>query len=471
MSERSILKEDFLKRVKIIVGSRFTDDPRILKVYSRDFWPLLTIKESRGDELAMPLAVAWPKTVEEVTSLIKLCNEFKIPFTPYGGGSGVTGAAPCRDCLVIDVKAMNKIIELNKEDMYVTVESGIMIKKLEEYLNSKGYTIRHIPQSFPEAVVGGLIATLSTGEYSTKYGGIEDLLLDIEVVTADGGFIPLREKIVPRTSTGPNIKKLMLGSEGQLGVITKATLKIFQIPEYTSKNTFVFNSFEEALAAAREVMLLGLQPAVLRIYDKDEAALRFNEDRDLAIFIIEEWSKTLLDAKESELRMVMRKRGALEIGEEYVDSWLKKRFDVISDVVKLVVPLGLWFDTIETAATWSILPKVYREFKREVKMIKGVNSVLAHASHFYSTGGCIYFTIVFEANEEVYWRVWEKAMDTLIKNGATISHHHGIGLLRKKWIERELGESLKYLKKIKRLFDPNNISNPGKFMEWESSEA
>jgi alkyldihydroxyacetonephosphate synthase len=167
----------------------------------------------------------------------------------------------------------------------------------------------------------------------------------------------------------------------------------------------------------------------------------------------------------------MKKRGALEIGEEYVDSWLKKRFDVISDVVKLVVPLGLWFDTIETAATWSILPKVYREFKREVKMIKGVNSVLAHASHFYSTGGCIYFTIVFEANEEVYWRVWEKAMDTLIKNGATISHHHGIGLLRKKWIERELGESLKYLKKIKRLFDPNNISNPGKFMEWESSEA
>lgn len=465
MDERSIVKKNLLERVKEIVGERFTDDSKMLKIYSRDFWPLLVLKESRGEQLPMPLAIAWPKTVEEVISLVKLCNEFNIPFTPYGGGSGVTGAAPCRDCLVIDIKSMNNILELYEEDMYVLVEAGVMIKKLEEYLNSRGYTIRHIPQSFPEAVIGGLIATLSTGQYSTKYGGIEDLLLDIEIVTPDGGLIPLRNKIVPRTSTGPNIKRLMLGSEGQLGIITKAALKIFPIPQHVFKNAYLFNSFKEALNTAKELMLLGLYPAVFRIYDRDEASVRFNEDKDLVILIVEEWSKALLDAKASELRMIMKSRGAVEIGEEYVDRWLEKRFDVISDVAKLLVPLGLWFDTIETAAAWSILPKVYREFKNEVKNVKGVNSVLAHASHFYTIGACIYFTVIFEADEEAYWRVWKKAMSILIKYGATISHHHGIGVLRREWLERELGESLKYLKKIKQVFDPKNLSNPGKFME------
>lgn len=462
MGEESLTKRNFIERVEEIVGRRFTNDPKMLKLYSRDFWPLLVLKESRGEELPTPLAVAWPKTVEEVISLVKLCNEFNVKFTPFGGGSGVTGAAPCRDCLVIDLKKMNNILEFSEEDMYVIVEAGVMIKKLEESLNSQGYTTRHIPQSFPEAVIGGLIATLSIGQYSTKYGGIEDLLLDVEVVAPDGGLIPLRKKVVPRSSTGPDIKKLILGSEGQLGIITKAVLKIFPIPQYIFKNTYSFNSFDEALKAAREMMVTGLHPAVIRIYDRGEASLRFNEDRDLMLLIIEEWSNTLLNAKISDLTTIVKKWNGVEVGEKYVDHWLKKRFDVISDLTKILVPLNLWFDTIETSTTWSNLSRVYKEFKIKVKKVDGVYSVLAHASHFYTTGACIYFTVIYEADEEVYWRVWSRAMQVLIENGATISHHHGVGSLRKEWLEKELGESLKYLRKIKEALDLKKLSNPGK---------
>lgn len=465
MGEEHSVKRDFLRRVEEIVDGRFTDDPEMLKLYSRDFWPLAVLKESRGEALPMPLAVAWPKTVEEVILLVRLSNEFNIPFAPYGGGSGVTGAASCKDCLVIDVKALNKILDFSEVDMYVVVESGIMIKKLEEFLDSKGYTIRHVPQSFPEAVIGGLIATLSIGQYSTKYGGIEDLILDLEVVTPDGGLIPIRNRIVPRSSTGPNVKRLMLGSEGQLGVITKAALKIFPTPQHIFENAYVFNSLEDAFNAARDMILLGLNPAVVRIYDRDEASIRFDEDRDLMILIIEEWSKRLLDAKISEVGNIIKKYNGVDVGEEYVDDWLKKRFDVISDLTKLLVPLGLWFDTVETSTTWSNLLKTYREFKSKVKAVKGAHSVLAHASHFYTTGACIYFTMIFEASEEVYWRMWSRAMEILINNNATISHHHGIGILKKKWLEEELGESLKYVRKIKEALDPKKLSNPGKFMD------
>jgi len=277
-------------------------------------------------------------------------------------------------------------------------------------------------------------------------------------------LIPMRRSIVPRAATGPDFKRLLVGSEGQLGVITKAALRVFPLPSYTWKRAFAFPSFEAGLKAMREIMLAWATPAVARLYDRDDSAARFHDARDILLLVVEEGEEELLRAKVSVIERVVAKHGGVSVGEEYVDKWLSTRFDVISELKKLVVPLGLWFDTIETAATWSNLPRVYREFKKRVKAVKGVYAVLAHASHFYTTGACIYFTLTYEAREEVYWRMWREAMRTLLETGATISHHHGIGLLRKEWVGEELGAALDYLRRVKKALDPAGVSNPGKWL-------
>ncbi|MEM3446508.1 MAG: FAD-binding oxidoreductase [Candidatus Korarchaeum sp.] len=452
----------FLRRVEGIVGDRISSDPDVLRIYRRDYWPLALLREVRGEELPSPMAVVWPEDADEVAELIKLCNEFNVPFVPYAGGSGVTGGTICDGCLVIDVKRMNKVLLLSQEDSYVIVESGILLRKLEEFLNEKGLTLRHFPQSYPEAAVGGLIATLSIGQYSTKYGGIEDLVMDIEVVAPDGGLIPMRRNIVPRASTGPNLKLLLLGSEGQLGIITKAALKVFPIPPHEFKRSYAFKSFKDSLRAMREIMLSNLTPAVARAYDEEESTVRFNDGRNLLLLIFEEHSQHMLRAKVDEAEGVISRYGGESLGEERVERWLGKRFDVISELRKLVVPAGLWFDTIETAATWSRLEALYSSFKRRLKSMKGVHAVLAHASHFYTTGACIYFTLIYDAEESLYWSIWREAMRVILENGGTISHHHGIGLLRKEWLEDELGPSLHYSRRVKSALDPRGLSNPGK---------
>jgi alkyldihydroxyacetonephosphate synthase len=464
MGEKPVHLRDFLRKAEEAVGGRVASDAETLRLYSRDYWSLALLKEVKGEELPRPLAVAWPESVEEVVRLVKLCNDYRVPFVPYAGGSGVIGGTMCEGCLVIDVKRMNKILSFSEEDAIVVAESGVLVRKLEECLNERGFTLRHIPQSYPEAALGGLVATMSTGQFSTKYGGIEELLLDLEAVAPDGGLIPMRRSVVPRAATGPDLKRLLVGSEGQLGVITKAALKVFPLPSCTWKRAFAFPSFEAGLKAMREIMLAWATPAVARLYDRDDSAARFHDARDILLLIVEESAEELLKAKVSVIERVVTKHGGVDVGEEYVEKWLRTRFDVISELKKLVVPLGLWFDTVETAATWSNLPRVYREFKRRVKAVEGVYAVLAHASHFYTTGACIYFTLTFEAREEVYWRAWREAVRTLLETGATISHHHGIGLLRREWVEEELGAALDYLKRVKRALDPLGVSNPGKWL-------
>jgi len=464
MGGKSAAEREVVEKLREKLGERISVSEEALKLYSRDYWPLALLKEAKGEELPRPLAVVWPESAEEVVGIVRLLNEYAVPFVPYAGGSGVIGGTICGNCVVIDVKRMNRIISFSERDAVVLVESGVLLRKLEEYLNERKYTLRHVPQSYPEAAIGGLVATMSTGQFSTKYGGIEEMVLDLEAVTPDGKVIPFRRNLVPRAATGPDLKRLFVGSEGQLGIITKVALKVYPLPEYQWKRAYAFPSFISALEAMRELMLKGIVPAVARIYDRDDSAARFHDARDILLLIFEENVDELLKTKASVAQKIIESHGGIDVGEEYVEKWLETRFDVISEIKKLVVPLDLWFETIETSALWSNLPKVYEKFKREVRAVPGVYAVLAHASHFYTTGACIYFTITYDAREEVYWKMWEKAVKVLLENGATISHHHGVGLLRSKWVGEEIGESLTYLRKIKEAWDPKRLCNPGKWL-------
>lgn len=464
MGGERVPKREVLEELGRLLGDRLSTSEEVLRLYSRDYWPLALLKEVRGEALPRPLAVAWPESAEEVAAVVRVLARHGVPFVPYAGGSGVIGGTICEGCVVIDVKRMNRVLWFSERDAVAVAESGVLLRKLEEYLNERGFTLRHIPQSYPEAALGGLVATMSTGQFSTKYGGIEELVLDLEAVMPDGRIAPFRRNLVPRAATGPDFKRLLIGSEGQLGVITKVALKVFPLPRHSWMRAYAFPSFEKGLEAMREVMLSGATPAVARLYDKDDSAARFHDARDILLLIVEEAEEELVEAKRRVIERILSRHGAVDAGEEHVEKWLKTRFDVISELKKLVVPLNLWFETIETAALWSNLPRVYAEFKKRVKSVPGVYAVLAHASHFYTTGACIYFTLTYDAREDVYWRMWETAVRVLLENGATISHHHGVGLLRAKWVGEELGDTLEYLKRVKKALDPGNLSNPGKWL-------
>ncbi len=451
----------FVRLLSQLYGDRFSTDKSILKLYWRDYWPLLVLKELQNKPHTMPLGVLWPESAEEVSNVLKLSNKYKFKIVPYAGGSGVNGAIIGENNIIIDIRKMNKILSLNEDDLTVIVESGIYIKELEEYLNHKGYTLRHFPQSYPEAVVGGLISTFSTGQYSTKYGGIEDIVLNLEIVTPYGDITWLRKNTVPRSASGPDLKRLFIGAEGQFGIITKAVLKIRPLPNYIWRNTFLCDDFSKANYAIKKLLVNNIVPALVRIYDKQDSLIRFSEDSNVMLIVIEEYDEDMFNLIVEKVKAYLSNENCINAKSKYVDEWFKKRFDITSELVKYLIPMDLWFDTIETATTWSNLPRLYTSVKAKLMDLEGVLSVLAHTSHFYLNGMCIYFTIIFKQNIDLYWDIWNIALNNILKEGGTITHHHGIGRLKYKWVPNELLGAFSILKKIKDILDKNRVLNSG----------
>jgi alkyldihydroxyacetonephosphate synthase len=365
---------------------------------------------------------------------------------------------------VVDIKKMNKILEVNDRSLLVKVQAGINGWRYEETLNSLGYTGGHIPQSHPSSTVGGWIACRAAGQFSTKYGKIEDLVVSVEAVMPEGNVV--RSKTVPRSSTGPRLEQLLLGSEGVLGIITEATLRIFPFPEKRVLFSFAFDEVEKPLEAARKILRRGFFPAVVRIYDEAEVNLHFRnleelEGKSLLLFVLEGDAK--LTGLEAEVvTEECRKEGGSFNGEEPVKHWLKTRFDV--HLLAEMVKAGAVIDTIEIATTWDKATELYRKTIEGLRGLDDTVHASGHFSHFYLDGACLYLTFggfpTFP--DEYYWQAWDTVMETTLKLGGTISHHHGVGLVRAKWIRKELGEYFEVLKRIKRAMDPQKIFNPGK---------
>ncbi len=225
-------------------------------------------------------------------------------------------------------------------------------------------------------------------------------------------------------------------------------------------HAFRFSNFEEdGLHALKELMLADLTPSVARLYDGAESEIRFQAEGSTLVLLYEHRSKKVLDSVTSEVLSKLGELQAKDVGEEPAREWLESRFEFQREI-ELVKAINAWFDTIEVATTWSNLPQLYRGFKKELGGVPGVVGVLAHASHIYTSGACIYFTVVFSQDEQLYWKIWDTAARVCRDNHATLSHHHGVGLLKKKYVGEELGEvSLKILSNLKRSLDKNRILN------------
>ena len=455
---------EFMKILSSLYRDRFSADENVLRLYWRDYWPLAVLKEIQNKPYNKPLGVLWPESPEEISDILKLAKKYGFKIVPYAGGSGVSGAAMGEDSLVLDMRRMNRILSLNEDDLTVTVESGIYVKELEEFLNRRGYTLRHFPQSYPEAVIGGLISTFSTGQYSTKYGGIEDIVLNLEVVTPYSAITWLRKNTVPRSAAGPDLKKLFIGAEGQFGIITKAVLKIRPLPNYIWKNAFSCDDFLKANYMVKKLLIKNIFPAIIRIYDREDSLIRFSEDSNIMLMVVEEYDEDIFNIVIEKIKAYLSKENCVDTGSKYVDKWFEKRFDAISELIKYILPMNLWFDTIETAATWGNLSKLYNNVKTSLTNLDGVLSVLAHSSHFYLNGVCIYFTMAFKQDEDLYWSIWDKTLKEILKNGGTITHHHGVGRLKYKWLPKEILGGFLLLKRIKNAVDKDKVIGSGSWL-------
>jgi len=462
----SRLPSTFLKEVEKIIGSTdLKTSESELVAHSRDYWLLPQVWFAKGKIPALPEAVVYPENTEEVAEIVRLSAKHNVPLVPYGGGTGVVGGAvPLSGGLVLDLKKMNKILEVNDKSLLVKVQTGINGWRYEEALNRLGYTGGHIPQSLPSSTVGGWIACRAAGQFSTKYGKIEDLVVSVEAVMPDGKVV--KSKTVPRSSTGPRLEQLLLGSEGVLGIITEATLRIFPFPKKRILLSFAFEEVKRPLEAVRKILRRGFRPAVIRLYDEAEVRLHFANFKELEgnfllLFVLEGDAK-LTDLEAEVVAEVCRKEGGSSKGEEPVKHWLKTRFDVHLGVE--MIKTGAVVDTIELAITWDKVTELYHRNIESLQEVDDTVHASGHFSHFYQDGACLYLTFAgFPASpDEYYWQAWGAVMETTLKLGGTISHHHGVGLVRARWIRKELGEYFEILKKIKSTVDPQKIFNPGK---------
>ena len=466
MSREIILPHGFIEKVRRIVGDEhFSQQEGDLISYSLDYWLYGVFLSQKGDLPALPSAVISPVSTAEIQEVVRCAGEYKVPITPFGGGSGVLGGAiPLNGSVVLNLQRMNRFLSLDQHSLVAELEAGIMGANLELELSRRGYSAGNIPQSLYCSTLGGWISTRAAGQFSTKYGKIEDMVLGMEVVLPDGNLLNI--KSVPRRSVGPSLKDLFLGAEGALGIVTRATISVHPLPGLTIKQSFTFPSIEVAVDVVRQVLRAEARPAVVRIFDEAESGRYFPRigRKVVTIFISEgETEYSRLDAKV--IKRISRENDGKSQGEEPVDIWLQKRFDI--GLGPVLMQYGGIVDTIEVSALFKDAAGLYRDMVAEMKAVEGALEVSGHYSHFYREGACLYITFAGIPKDPLryYQDTWDAAMKATLQHSGSISHHHGIGFWRIQYLEQELGASgVKLLKSIKSALDPGGILNRGKLV-------
>ena len=441
-------------------------DDNCLTEHSRDTWSLSVLRAMRGTLTNRPLCVVSPRDVEFVSAALAYANEHRIPVVPFGAGSGVCGGVlPTSDAMVIDMRRMNRIVELNETALTVRVQAGMMGNAFEAALNQAGYTMRNFPQSIDLSTVGGWVSTRAAGQYSTRYGSTEDILLALEAVLPDGQV--LRTRVGPRSATGPDLRHIFLGAEGTLGVVTEATMRILPLPESSVGQAFTFATMHAGLEAIRLFMRAGWRPPVVRLYDGIETARLFptvSTGDNCVLLLLSEGPTALTAAETAACAAICTAQGGSSVGDGPVQQWIKERNHVPG--FEPFLQRGLVLDTIEVATTWDRIDALYREVIAALQQVEGILVASGHSSHSYAQGTNIYFTFVARPAdaalaEATYLKCWEQAMEATLRCGGTMAHHHGVGRLRTPWMARELDGGLEVLRRLKRALDPNGIMNPG----------
>jgi alkyldihydroxyacetonephosphate synthase len=431
-----------------------------------DWWPITAGWALAGEIPARAGAVARPATTAEAAGVLAICSERRIPVTASGGRSGVCGnAIPVFGGVALDLTGLAGIVAVDRDSLLVDVRAGTFGDRLESDLRTgHGLTLGHWPQSMALSTVGGWLACRSAGQYSTRYGKIEDMVVGLEVALADGRVIRTGGT-APRAACGPDLNQLFVGSEGTLGVITEARLRARPAPTAERRAAFCFATFAEGLDTCRRTMRRGATPAVLRLYDTTESSRAFDEDRGCVLVALDEGEAGLVDAGMRVL--AVESAGADRLGDSLVEHWLAERNN--TSALEWAVRHGLVVDTVEVAARWSALEGIYADAIEALRGVPGTVAASAHQSHAYPDGACLYFTFAghppgdeTDAAEEYYLRAWDAVVTATMTHGGALSHHHGVGLNRARHLAHALGPAFDVLVSVKAALDPAGVLNPGK---------
>ncbi len=465
---RRVTNVELLNRLRDVLGGRRVSRNLSDRIsYSRDLWPRRLLDLRHGEVPHRPDLIVWPETTEEVSRVLKICNEMRTPVVTFGAGSGLCGAVESmQGGVVLDTKRMNRLERVSPLSHIAVCQTGILGVHLEQELNRRGFSLGHFPGSFGTATLGGYLSTRSAGQAATAYGKIEDMVVSLQAVLADGTVIHTRT--APRRATGPDFNHVLLGSEGSLAILTRAHMRIHLLPAARVFCSLSFSKLDAALETLRLILRTGLRPTIARVSDEADTSVTMNplgmSLKGCLLVLVFDGRTSQVELESARALVIGREQGGRDAGEEPARQWFNHRYAEHFRQSPLVADQKTLLDTIEVATTWSNARPLYDAVR---KALGRQATVLTHVPHAYPEGCALSFTVLCKIGGEDalkrYDRLWQSAMTAVLASGGVISHAHGIGRQKVRWLQSQNPLALKLLHGLKRQLDPNDILNPGKF--------
>ncbi|MBK6587472.1 MAG: FAD-binding oxidoreductase [Acidobacteria bacterium] len=450
----------------------------------------------------IPDVVLYPESEAQVASLIATAKDHNVVLIPFGGGTNVTDALRCSDnenrvIATVDMRRMNRILWIDKENMMACIEAGAVGRHIMTQLAKYGVSMGHEPDSVEFSTLGGWIATNASGMKKNKYGNIEDIVVDITVAAADGEL--KRTTAAPRESVGSDLRRLMFGSEGTLGIVTSAIVKLFPLPESQAYGSVLFPSYEAGYAFMQELAHTSTPPASVRLVDNLQfqfgLALKpasnglkvwkssiekfvvtkvkgFDPYKMVALTLVFEGTKQEVDRQQTDVYRIAAKHGGMKAGAENGRRGYQLTYS-IAYIRDFLMNYYIIAESFETSCAWSDALKICDNVKRVLREeytkrgLPGTPFVTSRITQVYRTGVAIYFYFGFyykgvENPSEVYLELENIAREEILRCGGSLSHHHGIGKIREQYLPEIMSETaLKWKKDIKKSLDPQNIFGAG----------
>jgi alkyldihydroxyacetonephosphate synthase len=442
-----------------------------------------------------PDGVAFPMSNEDVVSLLQFARHSGLRLIPFGGGTSVVGHIDViksrTPTLTIDMSRMNRLINFDRQSSLATFNAGVCGPDVESHLRAQGFTLGHYPQSFEYSTLGGWIATRSCGQQSIRYGRIEKLFAGCRMETPLG---ELRIPTFPASAAGPDMREIVLGSEGRLGIITEASMRISPIPEREEFHAVFFPDFLHGIEAVQQVLSEGLQLCMLRLSTAVETATtlalaghenligameRFLSMRGLGeekclLLLGFSGTASLVRFNRGEALNITHKLGGVHVGKTFGQQWHKNRFRT-PYFRNTLWEMGFGLDTLETAIDWGKTPSMVDQLESAINTAMseyGENAhIFTHLSHVYPYGSSVYTTFLFRLAQDpeetlARWQAMKSAASAVITRlGGTISHQHGVGADHIPYLAAEKGEvGISAISALCQQFDPKGIMNPGKLV-------